>query len=317
MLSTCTPPGTYYAFHGTGCDGMVRPQGWALSLRELLRWRKIQPVPGPAGSSFWNRLIVCKGKAYLFTGAQGLPVFDFETEKWTTVFTKLRGGTPWKDIFPKNFLMGYTSATAGDKLYVFGGRKQANDLGVDLLLSLDLSSLEWEILSGSPDPIPSDRLPGLRAHSTSWIADNKFWIFSGTANRKGALSAKSKHGAKENYTYNDLWSFDIRSKTWTQERILGNAPSPRMQAAYTHNQKWNRVVVFGGCSGDIPFGEKGSEKVLTFSYLADTFVWAPETKRWSHVIVRGFPTWRVLGDLFTDLETGRTYLFGGCESCFA
>lgn len=309
--------GIYYVFHGTGHDGAARPQGWALSLRELSKWRKIQPIPGQAGSFFWNRLIVFKAKAYLFTGEQRLLVFDFETEKWTTAFSKLRDSTPWKEIFPKNFHMGYTSAIAGDKLYVFGGRKEVNDLGVDLLLSLDLSSLEWEVLSGSPDPVPSDRLPGLRGHSTSWIAENRLWIFSGAANRTGALRAKAEHGAGGDYTYNDLWSFDIQTKTWTQERIHGNAPSPRMQAGYTYNQKWDRVVVFGGCSSDIPFLEDGSGKMLTFSYLADTFVWAPQTKRWAHVITRGFPTWRVLGDLFTDPETGRTYLFGGCESFVA
>lgn len=54
--------------------------------------------------------------------------------------------------------------------------------------------------------------------------------------------------------------------------------------------------------------------MFTFSYYADTFMLDsddPSKSSFKHVITRGFPSYRALGQLVVDDQTGKTYLWGG------
>lgn len=82
-----------------------------------------------------------------------------------------------------------------------------------------------------------------------------------------------------------------------------------------------RAFVFGGYCERLPTylphvgGPPGV--LLTHSYFADAFSFSAEDGRWSHVLTRGFPTYRALMQLLSD-QDGRVWLFGGhCPSQFA
>lgn len=118
-------------------------------------------------------------------------------------------------------------------------------------------------------------------------------------------------GARCDRSCRDIWSYGIDANAWTQEKYVGNPPC-----------RWAKVGCAFNASGDgirleraIPFFHEHMSEAFQYSYCGDTFVWSAETRRWSHVITRGFPTYRTLADLVIDQETDRTYLFGGCELC--
>lgn len=64
------------------------------------------------------------------------------------------------------------------------------------------------------------------------------------------------------------------------------------------------------------------DKVASFSYFADTFIFddSPSTNpsssldpapKWKQVLTRGFPTYRCQAHLLADPDTGKMYMFGG------
>lgn len=253
-----------------------------------------------------------KSKAYLFQGSSTISVFDLETETWSQVATRTADGAPWKNYCPGKDLIRYVAEIHGNNLYVFGGAEDMLDISRNLLMALDLTTMKWRILSGTVRPEEGLKLPGLRQHAASWSCGGKFYVTLGSANRSGALVEKKPHAADTDFNYRDLWSYDIASNTWTEEKYAGNSPCLRTEVGYTFNEAWNRAIVFGGYCPSMSLFEDGQE--MTFSYFGDTFAWNPETRRWAQVITRGFPTYRALADMISDPETGRTFLFGGCKS---
>jgi len=91
------------------------------------------------------------------------------------------------------------------------------------------------------------------------------------SNRALLFGGRFRAGSSGAYTlYNDVWSFDFPTKTWTEVATTGTPPSKRSNtAAAVVNGK---LVVYGGNS---------STSGLTFTPLADAFVLDLATNAWS------------------------------------
>ena len=305
--------GKLYAFGGADETGKTFSNGYVIDLIELSGWQELPPTPCQIQSSEYCRFVVHDAKAWVFRGEQAIPFFDLEKNVWNLAFTKFRDPkASWSKFFPDRGLISYTAQVYEGKMYIFGGKSRQHDMGRNILMALDFADLTWEILSGDTVATPWNNLPVIRCHTCSWVCDGKLYITLGEVNRQGALFEHKEYGAG-NWQLEDLWKYDIATKEWTEEKTRGNVPGMRSMAASTFNPQWNRAIVFGGYSCDIPYFKAGDKQGTMFSFLGDTFMWSAESETWSQVITRGFPSYRSCGNLHFEEVSGRTYLFGGCK----
>ncbi|KAE9409961.1 hypothetical protein BT96DRAFT_1077328 [Gymnopus androsaceus JB14] len=252
-------------------------------------------------------MVVWKDKAYLFIGSLYDHAFDLKTEKWFM---------PYSSVGP---LIAFCTVLLGDKMYVFGGEDHGRPLGTDqtsLWLSIS-STNSWEHLSGTIEGVPTVEEPKVRTLPSMWAAPNerKIYVMYGSANR---TIAAVKHAAAGNidYAYDEFWSYDVASKKWERERLRGNYPSPRTEAASAYCNSVGATVIYDGYHDsmqttvethcDMKKGNSG------FTFFGDTFLFDTKTRNWRHVLVRGFPSYRSMSTLVSDPDTGKIYyyLFG-------
>ncbi|KDR67045.1 hypothetical protein GALMADRAFT_232263 [Galerina marginata CBS 339.88] len=314
-----------------------------LDLVKLDTWRTLPPFPGPEGATgvwmLWN-FAVYNDKAFLFTGKEELDYFDLRKEKWGTVMTYSLGEAAGPDMgpvfarAPLYNLKDTTQQVVGDHLYVFGGTHKKCMIGINLFMRLDFKTLTWKRLSGyfQPGKVADYSCPGPRKTPSSWVDANqeRIYLFGGEADRSAGGMNGELHTASNGYAYEDFWSWDIKEEKWRMERLCGNVPCPRSEAACTFNPVTNTAIVFGGYNPALQ--TQFDNNVFPFSYFADTFVYAPSappsdnvgiswrnTKpasnsnggKWKQVLTRGFPTYRAQSQLLSDPPTGKVYLFGG------
>lgn len=296
--------GCFYVFGGQHYEERNPRDCWVLNLKEMDGWRPLPNPPRGTPPICHQPLVVHEGKGYLFQGESTLRVFNFNTETWDVVITQLRNGDPWRKLIPKDNLIAFAAHLYNGKIYVFGGREEWGDYGRNVMMSLDIKTLLWDVLSGTPDVKGDVTVPGPRGYGCSWITDNKFYITLGSAKRED-------QGPLADYFYLDVWSFDLVSHKWTEEKFSGNGPCGRTQSAYTFNAVWKKALIFGGYNPTMPLFHREIDATGFGIYFADTFAWCPLKKRWSQVITKGFPTYRSSAEMFTDPTTGKTYLFGG------
>ncbi|KAF8965649.1 hypothetical protein BDZ97DRAFT_1811650 [Flammula alnicola] len=294
-----------------------------LDLKRLDTWRALPPFPGPEHTTdkwmCWS-FAIYDDKAFLFTGKEELDYFDLRSETWHTVMTSslgdaVRGGIlKWAPLYG---LKDSTQHVIGHHLYVFGGTHKKCLIGCNIFLQLDFKTMKWRRLSGymQPGTEADYTCPGPRKTPSSWVDETqgRIFLFGGECDRTGAEFTGELHGADCGYAYEDLWSWDIRNEKWRMERMRGNAPCPRSEAACTYNGAINMAVVFGGYNPAL--GTQFDNNFFPFSYFADTFIYCssaplrPETStaislrtegtlssnttgKWKHVLTRGFPTYR-------------------------
>ncbi|KAG9026981.1 hypothetical protein FS837_004406 [Tulasnella sp. UAMH 9824] len=228
-----------YVFGGEHYNTSVLTDGWVLNLSQMNGWRAIPGPPAQTPPIYHQPLIVHEGKGYLFQGQNTIRAFDFNTETWEELTTRLRNGDPWRKLIPKNYLIAFAAHLYKDRIYVFGGREEWGEYGRNVMMSLDIKTWSWDVWSGTPNVRGDVKIPGPRGYPCSWIADHKFYVTLGSAKRKD-------QGPEADYTYHDLWSFDLASHKWTEEKFSGSGPCFRTQSAYTFNGAWKKALVFGG-----------------------------------------------------------------------
>ncbi|KAJ7131069.1 hypothetical protein C8R44DRAFT_55384 [Mycena epipterygia] len=303
---------------------------WTLDLAKLDGWRQLPDFPLPneiTGDLVGFHMVPHRdGRAFVFTGTLSLAVFDTKRRKWSTMLTEFVPDAQTSEWpYPSQRLIEYSALCVGDRVYVFGGLEQRSVIGTDLLMELHVPSRKWRRLSGTSEPVPSVSSPGPRAQCHSWVGKDGSRIFFmfGEADRQAAMSQEAVHGGFYSYAYGDLWSWDIRAAKWTQERLLGNVPSPRSEMACVYSQALDKVVVFGGYSPAVPTWFDDMQNAVTYSYYADTFIadmgsGARGASRvpiaWKQVLTRGFPTYRAQATLITDAKSGKIFLFGGYKN---
>lgn len=258
-------------------------------------------------------MVINNGKAYLIQCRPLIHIFDLTTETWTRVGTRTKGNVQWTDYFPSNQIQHFVAEVYKDTVYVFGGSCPASKIGRNTLMALDLRTMEWRLVSGTVHLKADITLPGVREDASSWLIGKTMYVAFGTANRAAAYINDQSQGSAADHPYGDLWSCDLETETWTQEKFSGNGPSLRSEVGCAYNTKWNSVVAFGGYTSTLIFKPSDTSFILPYTYWADTFVWSADTRSWKHVICQDFPTYRAMADVFVDQDTGRTYLFGGCK----
>ncbi|KAJ7938850.1 hypothetical protein B0H13DRAFT_1941551 [Mycena leptocephala] len=262
---------------------------WYIDLAASDEWRQLPSCPVP--SSKINRLVGCSIAvyghfAYLFTGRKELDVFNLKTLTWSSMLN-----IPWLDVVRRT----------------------------------------WIQLSG--DAVPKTTTyegPGPRRLACSWVGkDNMIFVLYGEANRAGALIGPNQradkiHGAPHSFSYEDLWGWDIATRCWTRQRLVGNIPCPRSEMACTYNAALDKGIIFGGYAPSAPSQLDATDRTGSmFTYYADTFVYGLDGTTgaaWKHVLTHGFPTYRAQSQFMADPATGRTFLFGGyvsAEYCFS
>lgn len=153
------------------------------------------------------------------------------------------------------------------------------------------------------------------------------------------------------HPYDDFWSWDIKEGKWTRERMVGNTPCPRSEAAcvYVRRGEPLRYMFLDSNAEFLSTVESQMEQdgglgwvssrsahrcwrrrneLLVFLlrrhvYLRRSTYYhrhqhqhqhqqhTAARRSWKQVLTKGFPTYRAQSQLLVDPETGRTYLFGG------
>uniref|UniRef100_A0A1I8C0H8 BTB domain-containing protein n=1 Tax=Meloidogyne hapla TaxID=6305 RepID=A0A1I8C0H8_MELHA len=150
--------------------------------------------------------------------------FHFPTNTWNKL--KTFGEPPQYRDF-------HTSCVLNGRMYVFGGRSDESgqthtnhDLYDDKLHFLDLKSMQWNVVK----PANNEQPCGRRSH-TMWTFKEFVYLFGG-------------YNSISNVHFNDLWRFDPITNTWTEQKILGQGPSPRRRQCNV--MIGNRLFLFGG-----------------------------------------------------------------------
>lgn len=185
-------------------------------------------------------MAVHEDKAYLFTGRPEVDFYDLINNKWgsfTTRFAQTNGrpgNGPW--MYPDDNLTDYTVQMVAGKLYIFGGTFKKAAIGCNLLCALDVVSGEWTHLSGTIEPKADYSCPGPRKWPASWVnkAQDTIYILHGMADRPAARMHNQAHSEEEGHGCLDFWSWHIPTRKWRQERINGNPPTPRAEAAFVY-----------------------------------------------------------------------------------
>ncbi|KAH7405756.1 hypothetical protein DE146DRAFT_690556 [Phaeosphaeria sp. MPI-PUGE-AT-0046c] len=129
---------------------------------------------------------------------------------------------------------GHTLNILGSKIYIFGGQVEGfffNDLVAFDLNSLQSSTSRWEVLlPNSKDQIsPPIRSPPARTNHSVVTWNDKLYLFGGT----------------DGVTwFNDVWTYDPRSNSWTELDCIGYIPVAREghSAALVNDT----MYIFGG-----------------------------------------------------------------------
>ena len=274
-----------------------------LDLSRLDTWRALPPYPVSESTSgpwvCWN-FVIYNDKAYLFTGQDTLDYFDLRSETWGSVLTSsLAKVTGSKHRLPLYSFQPSTQQLVGRHLYVFGGSHVSCAIGCNIFLQLDLDTMKWRKLSGylSPGRAADYSCPGPRRNASLWVDANeeRIYLFGGECDRSAGEMTGELHAASNGYAYEDLWSWDIKNESWRLERLNGNVPCPRSEAACTYvgsffscnqnpflrlhssalqNPVLNKAVVFGGYNPS--FGTQFDNNFFPFAYFADTFIYCPD-----------------------------------------
>ena len=220
---------------------------WCLDLEKLDQWRQLPSYPvSEKYTGVWLlwRFSIHNNRAYLVTGKAEVDYFDLVTEEWGSVMTtykrtgadKKAGMHEW--VFPAWNILDSTQEVVGDILYLFGGTHGECIIGTNLFMQLDLKTMKWTRLSGTlrPGEIADYSCPGPRKTPSSWVDrdQERMYLIFGECDRSAGISKGDRHAAAHGYAYEDFWSWDIKAKEWRMERLTGNVPCPRSEAACTY-----------------------------------------------------------------------------------
>ncbi len=164
--------------------------------------------------------------------------YDYAANTWTAITSTgeappARGGHS----------MAYDQAL--DKIVLFGGTDSStyfNDTWI-----LDVATSTWSQVSATGD-VPSARAGHRMAYDPTTGAIVMFGGWDGTA------------------YYNDTWTFDVATSTWTSLDLIGS-PTARDSHSLIYNAATNELILFGGFVG----GTDVAQDTWAFGVTEDIF----------------------------------------------
>jgi hypothetical protein len=194
-------------------------------------------------------------------------------------------GEPNDGVLPTK-RVGHTAAVIGDRIYIFGGRGGKDMTALEeqgRVWVFDTKGCTWSFL----DPSPGTPYPSARSYHASIAIDKPGPLAPVTspsrktgdmapADLQAGMSAADAQARGEGYgtlfihagcpssgRTNDLWGFDVRSKTWKEFPVAPGKPRGGTTLAIARN----RIYRYGGFNGE---SEEGGQ--VDFLELAvDTF----------------------------------------------
>jgi Galactose oxidase, central domain len=328
------------------------------------KWVHIRAPPLSRSS---HTISVVKGRAYIFGGEiqSRLPVDNdmhviilpagtvaeadyFKVPAKALPLKTGSGGESTEENVPAK-RVGHTAAIIGDQIFVFGGRGGKDMEALEehgRVWVFDTKTYTWDFL----DPLPGTPYPSARSYHASVAIDRpqpqtsltslgKTGDMAPADLRAGIITTNAQAqgegygtlfvhaGCLSSGRANDLWGFDIRSRTWKEFPVAPGNP----RGGTTLTIAKNRIYRYGGFNGET---EEGGQ--VDFLELAvDTFeevsaegpgevALAPKTVRWESLIYeadvniakpgeeggnREAPGWRSVAGLHTiTTGMGREYL---------
>ena len=165
--------------------------------------------------------------------------------------------------------MAYDSAN--DKVVLFGGSS------TDETWTYDTSTNTWT--QQNPTTKPSARVAHKMVYDST---NNKVVLFGGT---DGFVH------------YDDTWTYDVASNTWTQQNPT-TKPSARDNHAMAYDSTNNKVVLFGG-------------KDSSFNNIDETWTYDTSTDTWTQQNPTTKPSARCIHAMAYDSANDKVVLFGG------
>ena len=135
---------------------------------------------------------------------------------------------------------------AGNNLVIFGGRNSGGNLNE--IWSFNLDTLAWTNITPSDTNQPAKRF----AHNAVYDPlSRRMFIWSG----QGAGF------------YNDVWAFDLASRTWQKMMPSGTLPNPRYGSASVHDPISRRLVMFAGFTDMGRYGDTRAYDITTSAWI--------------------------------------------------
>jgi dynein heavy chain len=187
-------------------------------------------------------------------------------------------------------------------VFVFGGhhspQARLNDTWI-----LQVKELEWRRIGADKDNTTNQEssigAPGPRANMGACLYQGKVYIFGG----HGGLGY-------QRVAYNDLYSFDLETETWTKIH-MENAP-PEGRGGHSLFANENKLYVYGGWNSEMQYNNLCVFD-LEKNEWSDPDIFN-EIPRWNHssVLIEAIPTWKffVFGGEQAEYQEGVARTFG-------
>ena len=152
----------------------------------------------------------------------------------------------------------------------------------------------------SKEEASGETIPAPRANTASALINGKVYIFGGHGGYK-----------YQRVAFNDVWSYDIASGTWSEEQPTNNPPEARGgHSLFSLN---NKLYIYGGWNLESQFNDVGCYDLETKEWNVDLEIYN-EIPRWnfSAVMVEAIPSWKyfVFGGEQGDFPEGGPRRFG-------
>lgn len=214
------------------------------SAEDFLKWQEVTlSNKNPSELSYHQGALDSEnGKFYIFGGENiyqrypnDLLILDLEKKSWS------------KKCFDENKIPGMTGHSLNfhletSTLAVFGGFAKGVYLNDVYIYNIQLNEWSQYNFSGNPEEInkgenkgSASGIPIGRMLHSSAILNNNLYIFGG------------KTG--DGIYLNDLWSFNLFSKSWQKINVAGEIPKGR--SGHTMIGSDNSIYIFGGKVGDL------------------------------------------------------------------